>query len=75
MYEFSKSFKFAEMKTVDKSGRENWGRGGQVLEAYPAIERNQSEDIEQHYIVPWEMTVVRKKKTEDTTSSGQVAYF
>ncbi|WP_346857434.1 hypothetical protein [uncultured Draconibacterium sp.] len=63
------------MRTVDKVGKAGWERGRQTFEAYPGNSQSRREVIEQHYIVPWEMTEVEKKKTEDIKSSGQVAYF
>lgn len=63
------------MRTVDKVGKAGWGSGHQVFEAYPGYSQDRREETVQHYVVPWEMTEVEKKKPEEIKSSGQVAYF
>jgi hypothetical protein len=63
------------MKRVDKLSNVDVGGDSPGLLAYPANPKRKKTDIEQHFVVPWEMTVVKKKTKRTIISSEQVAYF
>jgi len=67
------------MKFVEKRRGDELGGDYHVFEAYPKVKRKKT-DLEQHYVVPWEMTMEKKKMKKNKAkrtiiSSEQVAYF
>uniref|UniRef100_UPI003217C430 hypothetical protein n=1 Tax=uncultured Draconibacterium sp. TaxID=1573823 RepID=UPI003217C430 len=63
------------MKTVDRLRKEEWGSEHQVLEAYPGYIESKKKNIDQHFIVPWELMEEQEEKRREAKSSGQVAFF
>jgi hypothetical protein len=63
------------MKRVDNIRDVDVGGESHGLLAYPVTPKRKRTDLEQHFVVPWEMTVVKKKTKQPIISSEQVAYF